>query len=294
MRVETPQAAVQSVAPKKKRRLGFRASVRLFFALIIIIVLGAGVVAFLTIPKRFNILIIGSDQRAEERGRSDVLMLVSLTKSPRDPISILTIPRDTRVDVPGFGMQKVTHAYALGQKDDSTAILGNRSLTKETVESFLGITIDATVELTFKSFEDIINRLGGITVGRYGHLDGEAALAKVRNRSREGGDFARTDDQRLILTEVVNEVRRQNALQSTYGFLRASSESRITLSQGRFAPFAVYALLRRGGNLNLKDVHNDVIPGKGQLIYTSDFAKDLYYWVPDSDKTSMLIKTWFS
>lgn len=297
MRVEPAKVVQKEEKPKKRRRISFTAALKIIKLLPLILIIAAVGFAwtfFQGIPKRFTFLVIGSDQRAEERGRSDVLMVVSVPKSPDESVSILTIPRDTRVDVPGFGPQKITHAYALGEKEGDTTVLGNRKLTERTVEEFLGIPIDATLELTFKSFEDLIDRLGGITTKTHGKLTGEKALKLVRNRSREGGDFARTEDQREILLEVVNEIRRQNAFQGVYNFLASSSESRVVIPKARFAMFALYVVVRRGGNMNFSSVHNDVVPGRGESIYTQEFGKNLYYWIPDKQGTDEIVSKWFS
>lgn len=269
-------------------------SLKLIFWLLILTSLASLVLVFRTIPKRFNILVIGSDQRSEERGRSDVLLVISLTKSPRDPMSIITIPRDTRVEVPGFGAQKATHAYALGLPESTETSLGNRELTEQTIESFLGRPIDATVEVTFKSFEQIIDDLGGVVTQAHGTLNGEEALKIVRDRSREGGDFARTADQREIVLQVLRRIRTENRWQAVYDFLQNSADSRIVLPKTRFALFVAYAVVRRGGQLTLTGAHSDVIPGRGSMLYTPEFGQDLYYWVPDATATSKLVDEWLS
>ncbi len=287
-----PKGSVQRRRPRI--RLSLRAWFRLFsaglFAVVVIVLL----IAFGAIPKRYNFLVIGSDQRTEEAGRSDVLIVVSLTKSPRDAISVVTIPRDTRVDIPGFGRQKVTHAYALGEPPQDGKKLGNAPLTKKTIEEFLDIPIHATVEVTFDSFQEIIDKLGGVDTTSKGHINGTRALKLVRNRNREGGDFARTADQREIFMNTVKEIREQNAWREIYDYLQSSSESRITMSTTHFSVFAVYATLRRGGNLSLEGLHTDVIPGYGTSIYTPEFGKALYYWIPDEEATHELVQKWLS
>jgi anionic cell wall polymer biosynthesis LytR-Cps2A-Psr (LCP) family protein len=297
MRVPVQKPAPTPPPAEKKRRrfrLSFKAGFRLAVFALLVLAGWAAYTLFTSIPKRFTVLVIGSDQRAEERGRSDVLMVVSLPRSPRDSISILTIPRDTRVEVPGFGMQKITHAYALGDIENDGKTLGNRRLTEETVERFLGIPIDATIELTFASFEAIINKLGGVTTQKYGTLTGKEALKIVRDRAREGGDFARTADQRDILFDVVEEIKRQNAYTSMYEFLKESGDARMTFPRIRFTVFSVYAIIRRAGNFHFTDAHTEVIPGKGESMYTPEFQKNLYYWVPDEEKTQRIIEEWFA
>lgn len=300
-----PAAPIEQpvLTPKPKRHRGrglfailrFLNPFRLLKAAPLVIVLAlvaAAIIATTAIPKRFNILVVGSDQRTEEEGRSDVLMVVSLTKSPRDAISIVTIPRDTRVAVEGYGMQKITHAYAFDVQRIDGKDLGNITLTKGTVEDFLDIPIHGTAEVTFDSFQAIIDRLGGVTTPTYGKLTGEQALKKVRNRSREGGDFARTADQREIFTQVLREVRKQNAFRSVFVFLQESSDSRVDIPTTKLALFGAYAYLRRGGDFSLDGAHQDVIPGTGDSIYTPEFGKELYYWVPDEAATKLLVETW--
>lgn len=293
------------LAPKPKGRRGrglfamlrFLNPFRLLKAaplVILLVLIVAAVLATTAIPKRFNILVVGSDQRTEEEGRSDVLMVVSLTKSPKDAISIVTIPRDTRVAVEGHGLQKITHAYAFDVERTDGKDLGNIALTKKTVEDFLDIPIHGTLEVTFDSFQAIIDQLGGVTTPTYGKLTGEQALKKVRNRYREGGDFARTTDQREIFTQVLREVREQNAFRSVYTTLQDSSDSRVEVPTTRLMLFGVYAYLRRGGNFSLEGSHQDVIPGKGDTIYTPEFDANLYYWVPDEEATKTLVDTWLS
>lgn len=246
-----------------------------------------------TIPKRYNILIIGSDQRADERGRSDVLMVLSLTKSPAEQVSLITVPRDTRVDIPDYGTQKITHAYALGDRPNDGKELGNRDLTVATMEQFLSISIHGTAEFTFTSFAELVDHLGGVTVDGK-KLSGEDALKIVRDRYREGGDFARTADQREIVGAVLQEIKAQGAYADVYGFLKDSKQARIMLGGARFGLFSAYAALRRGGQVQLSTMHTDVIPGHGERIYTPAVGKELYYWIPNEPATAALVHEWLS
>lgn len=299
MRVEIRKEE-RSESPEKPRsagrrlpRLSFKAGFRL---LIILLFLGAIGYVWSTvahIPHRFSILIIGSDQRGEEQGRSDVLMVVSLPRNPKAPISIVTIPRDTRVTVPGFGEQKITHAYALGERPADGKDLGNRDLTVRTAEQFLNVPIDGTVEVTFKSFEEIIDQVGGVDVNGK-KLNGAAALSLVRNRNRSGGDFARTTDQRAVFAALGEKIKSSGMVLSIWKTLQNSSETRVTLPRTRFWLFAGLATLSRGGDWSLSDAHTDVIPGHGEMIYTKEFSKELYYWIPDMEGAQKIVADWLS
>lgn len=280
-------------AGRRLPRLSFKAGFRLLIFLGILGIVGYVWYTVANIPNRFNILIIGSDQRGEEQGRSDVLMVVSLPRSPKAPISIVTIPRDTRVTVPGFGEQKVTHAYALGERPSDGKDLGNRDLTVRTVEQFLNAPVDGTVEVTFKSFEEIIDQVGGIVVNGK-KLNGAAALSLVRNRNRPGGDFARTTDQRAVFAALGEKIKSSGMALSIWKTLQNSSETRVTLPKTRFWLFAGLATILRGGDWSLTDAHTDVIPGHGEMMYTKEFSKELYYWIPDMDGTKKIVAEWLT
>ena len=78
-----------------------------------------------------NVLVMGVDERGDDVGRSDTLFLISLDTGSKS-IKMLSIPRDTRVKIPGYGWDKINHAFAYG----------GHQLTEKTVEDLLGIKID--------------------------------------------------------------------------------------------------------------------------------------------------------
>jgi len=264
--------------------------IRIIFLIILIFVLTLAGVLFLVYiqaPSRLNILIVGSDQRSTEQARSDVLMVFSIPKSPHQPLSLITIPRDTRVEVPGFDTQKITHAYALGERDKDS-ILGNINLTKETVEEFLNIKIHGSVEFTFESFQELVDHLGGVDVDGE-HINGEAALKIVRNRYREGGDFARTEDQREIFLELGRKINTLAEARELYNFFNTHDQTRLKYERFTVYTFGLTAFVRRLGKLDLTNTYTNFIPGKGDYIYTPEFKTDLYYWVPDETGTKELV-----
>lgn len=177
-----------------------------------------------------NVLILGSDQRpagTKEPGantsgpsRSDTIMLwrVGGGKSAR-----LSIPRDTIVDIPGHGRQKINAAYALG----------GAALSIDTVEQYLGIPVNHLIEVDFENFPKLIDALGGIDVktGRVcsdisggkanggqtlrlrkgvNHLSGEQALALARTRKNSCNpaedDLTRARRQQDILSGIKDKV----------------------------------------------------------------------------------------
>jgi LCP family protein required for cell wall assembly len=126
-----------------------------------------------------TILVLGSDARVKgqaepgaqtigQTSRSDSILLLRIGGGANSQLSIL---RDTVVDIPGHGRNKINAAYAFG----------GPSLAIETVEQYLGIPINHLVEVNFENFPDLINALGGIT------YTGNCVISKINGGSRNGG-----------------------------------------------------------------------------------------------------------
>ena len=122
---------------------------------------------------------LGSDARTKENAepgaqtigetsRSDSILLLRVGGGANAQLSIL---RDTVVDIPGHGRNKINAAYAFG----------GPSLAIETVEQYLGIPINHLVEVNFENFPDLIDSLGGIT------YTGNRVISRINGGSRNGG-----------------------------------------------------------------------------------------------------------
>jgi LCP family protein required for cell wall assembly len=131
----------------------------------------------LTTPN--TVLVLGSDARpkgSKEAGanfigspsRSDSIMLMRVGGGKN---STLSIPRDTVVDIPGHGRNKINAAYAIG----------GPSLAIKTVESYLGIKVNHLVEVNFENFPQLIDSLGGIT------YKGGCVVSEINGGTRNGG-----------------------------------------------------------------------------------------------------------
>jgi len=131
----------------------------------------------LTTPN--TVLVLGSDARpkgSKEAGanfigspsRSDSIMLMRVGGGKN---ATLSIPRDTVVDIPGHGRNKINAAYAIG----------GPSLAIKTIESYLGIKINHLVEVNFENFPQLIDSLGGIT------YKGGCVVSEINGGNRNGG-----------------------------------------------------------------------------------------------------------
>jgi LCP family protein required for cell wall assembly len=164
-------------------------------------------------PSAMNLLVLGSDMRsdvAEEYGRSDTIILVHIDPD-QNYLSVLSLPRDLRLNIPGHGTQKLNAAYAIG----------GPALTIRTVEQLTGVDINHYMEVDFNAFKDITNSLGGVylDVDRryyndnpeweliklapgYQLLNGDQALDYVRFRHDLNLDFGRMIRQQRFLTAL--------------------------------------------------------------------------------------------
>jgi LCP family protein required for cell wall assembly len=163
---------------------------------------------------RVNILIIGCDE-IENQGRADTIVFLSISPKTKD-VLILSIPRDTRVEIPERGMDKINHAYAFG---------GERLISK-TVSSFLDVPIHFYAVVDFIGFVYIIDELGGveIDVEKEMHyvdkaggveinlypgkqiLDGRKALQYIRFRYDKLGDLGRIKRQQKLALTVIKKM----------------------------------------------------------------------------------------
>ena len=166
---------------------------------------------------RINILVLGVDERADDVGRSDTSFVVTLDTEDKK-ITVLSIPRDSRVKIAGHGWDKFNHAFAFG----------GLPLSKSTAENLLGVSIHYTVTIDFKGFMRMIDALGGITIDvekrmRYSdpydddgglvidlypgvqRLSGKEAIKYVRYRDEEG-DIGRVARQQKFLKALLKEL----------------------------------------------------------------------------------------
>lgn len=162
---------------------------------------------------RFNILIIGEDD-VEGSSRSDTVLFATIDIDDKN-IRILSLPRDTRVQIPGHGVQKLNHAFAYGGPD----------LLKASVEKYLGQPILYYVIIDYVSFPAVVDILGGVEidvqkrmryVDRAGKLDiniqpglqvmdGKTALHYVRFRMDALGDIGRVHRQQQFIKAILKK-----------------------------------------------------------------------------------------
>ncbi len=251
------------------------------------------IAVYITAPSHYNVLFVGSDQRENERARSDVLFVVSLPKSGDEQPFFLTIPRDTKIEHDEWGLQKITHFYALGERPDDGKLLGNIDLVESVVEELLDIKIHATAEVTFTSFEEIIDELGGAVLdGQV--ISGQEALDVVRDRFTEGrSDFDRQADAREILRSLMTKVKSPSTVKTVLQYFNDATYARVDYGKMKAVHFLIGAGISRKGDVRIGEMEEEALPGQSDRIYTPAFGKELYYWVPDQEALEEIIDNHF-
>jgi LCP family protein required for cell wall assembly len=239
---------------------------------------------------RLNVLIIGVDVTLDERrrvlnvSRADTLALVTFDPERRR-IAVVSIPRDTRAQIPGHGETKInaSHAY------------GGPALTVRTVEQLLGVKIDAYVKLGPESFARFIDAIGGVDLDvekdmkytdswagytidlkkGFQHLNGQQATGYIRFRHDELGDIGRVERQRKVLLALLEKMKAPSTILASPQLLRAFVQhTQTNLTSYELMALGLFALRTRDHPMEMQ-----TLPGT--------FAPN--YWEPDGPRVRAMV-----
>ncbi len=179
--------------------------------------------------ERVNILLLGEDRRPSEKGpsRTDTIILLSVDPNSK-AVSMLSIPRDLWVPIPGYGEGRINTAHYIGEKNNYPG--GGPALAKRTVQYNFGVPVHYYVKINFDGFRRMIDLIGGIDIyvekeindptypayDGYGyeplyipagwhHMNGDLALKYARTR-HGSSDFDRLRRQQQIIMAVRERV----------------------------------------------------------------------------------------
>ncbi len=229
--------------------------------------------------KSINVLLLGVDERDGDKGRSDTMILMSLNPNTNS-MKMLSIPRDTYVNIPGRNMDKINHAYAFGGVE----------LSVQTVEEAFDIPVHFYGKVNMEGFELGVDSLGGVTVNNNRdftqdgihfeegdiHLNGKEALAYIRMRKGDPrGDMGRNERQRAVITAAMNEAASFSSITKVGEILdilgnNVNTDLQMKNTQNLFSNYL-------GTRANIETME---ISGSGQIL-----GGIWYYIVPESEFT---------
>ena len=239
-----------------------------------------------------NVVIFGVDEPTGTPGRSDTIMIATIDGN-NDTLKLTSIMRDSYVNIPGYGMNKINAAYAFG----------GPQLALKTINENYGMNLKYYVTENFTTLPKLVNMMGGITVklseaevkamnapqwqlNQIFHanaayiktpgthlLNGIQAMAYARIRDGVGGDYARTFRQRAIMQQLYTKIRALNVTEvpGVIDGLLPTIQTNLTNTQ----IFSMGAdVLKMGtpqieqGRLPLNsESHGEIISGQWYLVF---------------------------
>src|SRR5690606_5157541 len=179
-------------------------------------------------PAPLDLVILGVDARPGQGylTRTDSVMVLNITPA-EGKVSLLSIPRDVFITVPGYGEQRINTINVLGEQE--TPGSGGPALVKASLQASFGISVERFIRLDFDGFIALIDALGGVEIdvpkqivdyeypapgggiitiefqpGRQ-HMDGERALQYARTRHQDD-DYRRAERQQQVVDALVRKL----------------------------------------------------------------------------------------
>lgn len=245
--------------------------------------------------KVVNVLLLGVDLNYTPEGastgvmtRTDAMVVAGLNPRQRK-VALLWIPRDTRVEIPDFGVAKINAAHARGGPE----------LAMKTVSGLLGVPVKYYIKTDFTGFREVVDILGGVEVdverdmsgfdqaanfrislsrGRQ-VLDGNKALQYIRFRGDRLGDIGRIGRQQKLINAVAAKAAKLSSTPrwpELWKAMRSNVETNLS-------PRQVVAMANFMYQVRSRQVEMFTLPG--------DFSE--FYWLPDQGKIKNITAAWF-
>lgn len=236
----------------------------------------------------FTVLLLGQDNRpGEDAARADTIIVAKIDPD-NGKVWMLSIPRDTRVKIPGYGTEKINAA----------TFHGGPALMVETVEDFLGVPINHYMDIDFDGFIQVVDSLGGVWIDvdtkindpkasshgsytaskidkGYQLLDGDHALTYVRSRDFPDADFTRMRHQQTFFKALAEQAAKFDNVLKIPGMVKGVAQYMSTdMTMSQIVDVAM-ALRDMGGS----NVQTATIMGEW---------KSPYVW-PDEERKEFLV-----
>ena len=255
------------------------------------------------VSRPVNILIMGLDEARDVPGatpddlvgRTDTMLLVRVDPEEQ-VVNVMSIPRDTRVEIPGYGIEKINQAN----------FEGGAELAAQTVmHNFDNVKIDRFVRVSTGAFREIVDLVGGVEVlvpkeMKYEDktqglvidldpglqtLDGEEAEQFARFRQDAYGDIGRVQRQQILLKALRQRMTSPFVLPKLPQIVKVLQQHIDT----NLSPEEMLALAGFGLKLDSKDMHMVMLPGE----FSDPEEYGASYWLADRAASSDLMNTYF-
>lgn len=228
-------------------------------------------------------------------GLSDTMLLLRFDPAEHK-LTLLSIPRDTRTEVPGVGIVKINEANLVG---------GPALAAQATSELLNGVAIDRYVRVNVQAIEKLIDALGGVEVYvpqdmRYQddsqhlyinlkqgkqHLDGNKAMQFLRFRYDEKGDIGRVQRQQMLMRAVLEQSltpKTLGRLPKILSVVRSHLDTNLSVEE-------LFALVNFASKSERSDVQMVMLPGN----FSDPAAYNASYWLPNYDEIDQIAANYF-
>ena len=232
-----------------------------------------------------NVLVVGLDN-VEGGSRTDAIAL-AIFDAENKALRIASIPRDSRVYIPGRSWDKINHAY----------VYGGINLLRETLVNLTGMPVDYFVKVNYKSFPRIVDILGGVDIyvekrlhyndysgklfinipAGQQHMDGKTALGYVRFRHDPLGDIGRVKRQQKFIDIMMKKIRTPAILPKLPAIFTEIYDSIDT----DLAPLEALKLVQFATSLSPDRIKMFMAPGR------TGSSKNISYWILDNNAFSL-------
>ncbi|KAB8319894.1 LytR family transcriptional regulator [Tolypothrix campylonemoides VB511288] len=224
-------------------------------------------------------------------GLADVMLLIKFDPEKKKVV-MLSIPRDTRIEIEGHGLKKI----------NSANVFGGPALTAKTVSGLLnGVGIDRYIRINVLGVGKLIDALGGVTVyvpkdmkyqddsqhlyinlkkGKQ-HLNGDQALQLLRFRRDENGDIGRIQRQQMVMRSLMEQSLKPaivTQLPKVLNVVKEHIDTNLTLEE-------LGALVGFGLRTNRSNMQMLMLPGQ--------FGQQGGYWIPDNQRINSMLAQHF-
>jgi LCP family protein required for cell wall assembly len=228
-------------------------------------------------------------------GLADVMLLIKFDPETKKMI-MLSIPRDTRTEIEGYGVKKINAAN----------LEGGPALTAKTVSNLLGgVGIDRYVRINVLGVAKLIDALGGVTVyvpkdmkyhdhsqhlyinlkaGKQ-HLKGEQVLQLLRFRHDELGDIGRIQRQQMVMRALMEQTLNPATvaqMPKVLDVVKEHIDTNLTVEE-------LVALVGFGVRTNRSNMQMLMVPGR----FSEKGEYDASYWLPNRDNIAKLMAQHF-
>jgi len=283
VQAQPPMPAVGQLRPRRRRRLQGCLTIGFVATLILLFACAASLALYVVFPPApLNILVMGLDSRGEEgtTTRTDSIMVVGIHPATIN-VSLLSIPRDLFIDVPGYGLQRINTVNVLAEIEEPGT---GPDLLEASIEQNFDFNVSRYVRLDFQAFVEVVDAVGGLNIDvpyqivdtqfptpDYGtmtvrfepglqHMDGATALIYARTRHSDD-DYRRAERQQQVVSALAGKLINPFRWPGAWAALSRNVET--DLSPLDLVP-VLPPLIFSGGQFDTLVINRDwILPGNG-------------------------------